>query len=194
MAHWSPGKFTSQEWRGILFGADIDLYVGDAASAYEHVKGLSHNLKESSFLFVQYVRALTAFVQGRAAIATLDGLPAALRRARLAEIRRLQRRLDREQMAWTTALAAILRAGSALAARDRSGAAAALRLAIERAQASEMALYAASAKHQLGLLLGGSEGAKLVGEAEDAMAARGIRAPARFAAMLVPGRWAPPEN
>jgi hypothetical protein len=194
MAHWSPGKFTSQEWRAILFGADIDLYVGDAASAYEHVKGLAHDLKESSFLFVQYVRALTAFVQGRAAIASLDGLPAALRRARLAEIRRLQRRLDREQMAWTTALAAILRAGSASAAGDRTGAAAALRLAIERAQASEMALYAASAQHQLGLLLGGSEGAKLVGEAEDAMTARGVRAPARFAAMLVPGRWAPPEN
>jgi hypothetical protein len=194
MAHWSPCKFSSQEWRAIVFGADIDLYVGDAASAYERVKGLSHHLKESSFLFVQYVRALTAFVQGRAAIASLDGLPAAVRRTRLAEVRRLQRRLDREQMAWTAALVAILRAGSARAVGDRSGAIAALRLAIERAEATEMALYAASARHQLGLLLGGSEGARLVGEAEDAMSAREVRAPARFAAMLVPGRWGPSDN
>jgi hypothetical protein len=33
-----------------------------------------------------------------------------------------------------------------------------------------------------------------MGEAEDAMAAREVRAPARFAAMLVPGRWKTSEN
>jgi hypothetical protein len=52
-----------------------------------------------------------------------------------------------------------------------------------------MAVYAAAARHQLGVLQGGDEGARLVQDAEDTMLARGIRAPARFAAMLVPGRW-----
>jgi hypothetical protein len=52
-----------------------------------------------------------------------------------------------------------------------------------------MAVFEASARLQLGLLLGGDQGAGLVHEAEDSMAARGVRAPARFAAVLVPGRW-----
>jgi hypothetical protein len=187
-AQWTQGKFSTQ-WRMTVFGTDLDLYVGDGAAAYERVKGLRDALRENFYLFVQYVRALTAFAQGRAAIASLDGLPVGLRRGRLAEIRRLERRLVREQMPWTAALAAILRAGGARARGDRAGAAAALGTAIERADATEMAVFAAAARHQLGLLQGGDEGARLVQEAEETMSARGVRAPARFAAMLVPGRW-----
>jgi hypothetical protein len=52
-----------------------------------------------------------------------------------------------------------------------------------------MALYAAGARHQLGLLLGKRGGAELVREAEERMGDQGIRDPARFASMLVPGVW-----
>jgi serine/threonine protein kinase len=187
-AQWTQGKFSTQ-WRLTIFGTELDLYIGDGAGAYERVRGLRGALRKNFYLFVQYVRALTAFTQGRAAIASLDGLPVGLRRGRLAEIRRLERRLEREQMPWTAALAAILRAGEAHARDDLAGAAAALGTAIERADATEMAVYAAAARHQLGVLQGGDDGARLVQDAEDTMHARGIRAPARFAAMLVPGRW-----
>jgi hypothetical protein len=50
-----------------------------------------------------------------------------------------------------------------------------------------MALHAAAARHELGLLVGGSEGATLVSNAAEAMTALGILAPARFAPMLAPG-------
>jgi hypothetical protein len=60
---------------------------------------------------------------------------------------------------------------------------------IQRAETADMSLYAAAARHQLGLALGGDEGARLVEEAAGAMAARGVRVPKRFAAMRVPGRW-----
>ena len=52
-----------------------------------------------------------------------------------------------------------------------------------------MAGYATAARHQLGTLLGGDEGAQLVARAEEAMRAQGVRVPRRFAATLVPGRW-----
>jgi hypothetical protein len=52
-----------------------------------------------------------------------------------------------------------------------------------------MAGYATACRHQLGVLLGGDEGAHLVARAEEAMKAQGVRAPARFAGTLVPGRW-----
>ena len=48
---------------------------------------------------------------------------------------------------------------------------------------------ARAARYQLGQLLGGDEGAVLVAEAEHAMKAEGVRAPARMAGFLLPGRW-----
>jgi hypothetical protein len=94
-------------------------------------------------------------------------------------------------MQWTAPLAAILSAGIASAEGNSSGAAASLRTAIELANDAAMAGYANAALHQLGLMLGGDEGADLVEKARDAMAAQGVRVPSRFASMLVPGRWAP---
>ena len=90
-------------------------------------------------------------------------------------------------MAWTAPLASILDAGVALATGHRARAEAALRAADASAAAANMAIHAAAARHELGLLVGGDEGTKLVRDAEEAMITRGIRAPARFAPMLVPG-------
>jgi hypothetical protein len=50
-----------------------------------------------------------------------------------------------------------------------------------------MALHAAAARHELGLLIGGEEGGALVREAEETMKTRGVVVPSRYAAMLVPG-------
>jgi hypothetical protein len=52
-----------------------------------------------------------------------------------------------------------------------------------------MAGYEVAVRHQLGLLLGGEDGAKMVLAAEDTMKAEGVRVPARFAATLGPGHW-----
>jgi hypothetical protein len=52
-----------------------------------------------------------------------------------------------------------------------------------------MPVYAEACRHQLGLLHGGDKGAELVQQARSAMSAQKIRAPERFAAMLVPGNW-----
>jgi hypothetical protein len=185
-AEWAEGK-SSATFRMTISEADLDLYVGDTAGAYARVKGLRRLLRKSFYTRLQYVRALTAYAQGRAAIVSSNGLPTGSRRDRLAEARRLQRRLERERMPWTNALAAILEAGCACATGEREAAAAALRSAIESAQAADMSVHGAAARHQLGLLLGRGEGASHVHEAEDAMHACGIRAPARFASMLVPG-------
>jgi hypothetical protein len=141
-------------------------------------------------LRIQHMRAQTLFLRGRCAIASLEAEPA-LRSERLTEARRLARRLHREGMAWTAPFAAILRAAVASAEGDRSAAIAELRAAVDFARTADMFGYARCASYQLGLLLGGNEGQKLVAEAERAMIAEGIRVPARFAATLVPGRWGP---
>jgi hypothetical protein len=120
-------------------------------------------------------------------VASIESNPS-LRDARLAEATRLARRLERERMGWTSLLASLLRAAIANARDDADAAVAALKLSLETARRAEMSMHGAAAAWQLGRLLGGDEGARLVVDAETAMNAEDIRAPARWAAMLVPGR------
>ena len=186
MAEWAQKKFSTPEWRATLSEAEVDLYVGDAAAAYARVRGLLHAMRRN-FLLAYFSRALAAFIHGRAAIASLQGLPPAVRRQRLREVRRMIRLVGEKRMPWTAPLASILEAGLAQARGDRGGAQSALRAAIASAEVADMAVHAAAARHELGLSIGGEEGATLVREAEEAMTTRGIRAPTRFAPVLVPG-------
>jgi serine/threonine protein kinase/tetratricopeptide (TPR) repeat protein len=187
-AKWSHGKFTIQDSQVMRSEVEVELYVGDGAKAYERLLRDEASHRKSLLFTVQYIRALTAFARGRAAIASIDSAPER-RAARLTEARRLARQLERERMGWTAPLAALVTAAAANASGDRESAASSLRRAIDLAQAADMALYAAAARYQLGALLGGEEGAGLVASAEEAMRAQDIRVPARFAAMLVPGHW-----
>jgi serine/threonine protein kinase len=191
IAQWSNTRYLLQHWHMMFGEAEIEIYVGDGARAYERVARDTVRLKKSLLLNVQHMRAQTAFVRGRAAIASLEAEPA-MRAARLAEIRRLARQLEGERMAWTAPFAAILTAGAANAEGDRAGAAASLRSAITLADAASMSGYATAARYQLGLLIGGDEGDEMVRRAEQALVAQNVRVPARFASTLVPGTWRSP--
>ncbi len=188
-AQWPRDKFLIQHWQVMRSDAEIELYAGDGSAAYERIEQEAEALKVSLLLNVQFLRALTAFVRGRAAVASAAAVAPPLRVTRLRTARRLVRQLEQERMPWTAALGALLRATVANAVGNRTAAKASLRAAIHLAQAADMQLYAAAGRYQLGLLLGGPEGKELVERAEDAMVAQEVRAPARFAAMLVPGRW-----
>jgi hypothetical protein len=184
MARWSRSGFFVQHWYAMLAEVDIDLYRGYGASAYERMERDSSALEKSLLLRLQTVRAMTRYLRGCCAIASLGAAP-----ARLREARRQARLLDRERMPWTAPLAAIVHACVANARGDSAQAVAWLRAAAESADAADMPLYAASARHRLGSRLGGDEGRVLVRGAFDAMTTRGVRVPERFAQMLVPGRW-----
>jgi serine/threonine protein kinase/tetratricopeptide (TPR) repeat protein len=188
MSLWPNDRYLLQHWHRLYGEAEIELYVGDGAKAYARVDRDTGPLKKSLLLAVQHMRAQTAFLRGRCAIASLQAEPS-MRDRRLAEARSIARRLQREGMGWTAPFAAILRAAIANAEGDRAGAIDALRSAIALATTANMDGYAIAARYQLGTLLEGDDGAALVADAEKAMSERGIRVPARFAATLVPGRW-----
>jgi serine/threonine protein kinase len=185
---WTQNKFLIQHWQVMRSEVEIELYAGDGAKAYERLERDEGALKKSLLLTVQFMRALTTFARGRAAVASIGTAPER-KGARLAEARRLARRLEREDMSWTAPLAALVTASAANASGDRPAARASLERAIALAQAADMALYAAAARFQLGRSLGRTEGAKLVERADDDMRAQAIQMPARFAAMLVPGTF-----
>jgi serine/threonine protein kinase len=193
IGQWSQTRYFLQHWHCMLGEAEIDLYVGDGQSAYARVERDTTPLKRSLLLRAQVVRATTNFLRGRCAIASHDAQPS-LASARLNEARRLARKLEGEGMVWTAPLAAILRAATARADGDGEGAATFLRSAIDLAERADMTGYATAARHQLGVLIGGDEGRLLLRNAGDAMASQGVRAPARFAALFVPGRWGTPPG
>jgi serine/threonine protein kinase len=186
MAVWSESAFFLQHYRAMLAEASIELYAGDGARAYDIVARAWPKLRRSLLMLTQYVRADALYLRARCAIADAAG-QGSHRAARIAEAARLARRLRTERMPWTEPLAAIVTAAVAHARGDRAATVAALRETISRAEAADMLLHAAAARLQLGKLLGGDEGGVLEREALEWMAAQQIVAPARFAAMLVPG-------
>ncbi len=189
VGQWAKTRFLVQHWQAMLWEAEIDLYAGDGARAWERLGRDARALRRSHMLSVQLIRAFTNFIRGRSAIASLETLAEADHGGRLTEARRSQRALAREGMPWVKPLAAVLSACIARVGGDAHGAEHALREAIELAEAAEMPLHAVAARHQLGLLLGGEPGHAMVHQAEDAMRVARVRVPARYAQMLAPGSW-----
>jgi eukaryotic-like serine/threonine-protein kinase len=189
LATWTQRGFHLQHWKAMVWGAQIELYVGDGARAYATLERGHRAYRRSMLGHAQALRATTAYIRGCAAVASaLDAAPD-VRRSRLTESRRMARRLEREGMPSIGPFASLVRAATANAGGDAAGARAALAEAIERATAADMSLHAACARRQLGCLIGGEEGDKLVAQADAAMQAEGVRAPTRMANMFVPGRW-----
>jgi hypothetical protein len=188
MERWSMSGFLVQHWKAMVWGAETELYAGEGARAREILDRDRRALGRSFLMHVQFLRVTTEFVRARALVAAPDVAPER-RPARIAEARRIARRLDREGIPWAAALSALAGAAAENAAGDRVAAIAALEAAIHRSIVADMALHAWAARHRLGLLLGGADGARRAREAEDAMSGQGIRVAARYAGMLLPGRW-----
>jgi hypothetical protein len=188
-AQWPRTKFLTQHWQIMRTEAEIEVYAGEGAKAYARLVQDERALKRSMLLNVQFIRCLTAFVRARAAVASIAAGDAAQRAARIAEASRLAQALEKEKMPWAAPLATIVAALTKNAAGAKAEALALLERAAVEADAAQMTLYAAAARHQRGLGLGGLEGGALRNAAEETMRAQDIKAPARFASMYVPGVW-----
>jgi hypothetical protein len=98
------------------------------------------------------------------------------------------RRIARENMAWATPYATLVRAGIARVRGDGDERVVAhLRAAIGEFEASEMKLHAMAAKDCLGRVARGDEASAARAEVEAWMRSQGVAEPARVVAMLAPG-------
>ncbi len=188
MQEWPKTGVLVQHWQSMLWESEVELYAGNGAAAWDRLQRDARDLRRSGMFSVQLIEILTHFVRGRSAVASA-GLAAAERERRLTAARRDQKNLEDEGIPWAAPLAAMLEASIARESGDSAGAQSALRRAIKAAEAAEMSLHAASSRRQLGVLLGGDDGATLVAEADEAMKVLGVRVPERYAQMLLPGRW-----
>jgi hypothetical protein len=184
---WPQGGFLTQHWRALIARVDIDLYEGSGAKANARIAREAAAIRKSYLTRSQYLRAVTDFARARSAVAASFEEPAS-KSAHLGQARRAARRLESEGLPWTLALASMANAALSNALGDRESAVDHLRAAITRAGDASMALHAAAARHRLAALLG-DDGLVVANAAAETMNAKGVRAPDRFAGMLLPGRW-----
>jgi hypothetical protein len=180
MGEWSQEGFHVQHMNRLFDEVQIGLYQGAGGAAWEQITAHWPALAHSHLLRVQQVRIFLLHLRARAALAAESAslLHAAERDAR---------RLRRERIAWAEALAQLVRAGVAMRRRDAGGARQLLADAAGRLEAAGLCLHAAAARRRLGELVSGSEGRRLVEQADAWMKGQNIRRPDRMAALLAPG-------
>lgn len=154
----------------------ILLYRGRGADAWELLRGSERALRDSGQLGIDFFARMFQNLRGQLALAVGQTRVAAA----------AARALARGHGRYCAPMAALLR-GLLQVRAGRPGAALPLLLAAEEGfAAAEMTLHAACARLRRGEVVGGERGARLQEEARAALAALGVRSPARMAAMLAP--------
>jgi hypothetical protein len=184
IARWSVRDFHLQHANALNSHVSIDLYLGDGRAALARLDAAWPQLDRSLLLRVQTMRAIFWSVRARAMIAATrqDG-----DHARLAQVERIARRLDREGVDYCQAEAIVLRAAIRHIQGDDAGAIPLLAEAEAIFGQADLAPNHHATRRARGLLLGGDEGAALIRAADEFNTGQGVRRPDRVANVFVPG-------
>jgi len=184
MARWSRQGYHLQHASALRARATVALYRGEAKAAWGMVRDEWPRYRRSLLPRVQWLRVQMTELRARCALAASDSSPNPGALLRGAE--RDARALKRERVNWASAHASLIRAGVVDRRGDRLGATALLHVAITGYDDSGMRLHACACRRSAGQLLAGEPGHALVTQADDALAAQGVRKPAAFAAVIAP--------
>jgi eukaryotic-like serine/threonine-protein kinase len=175
------GAFHMQHWYELRAIAEVGLYREQADRTLDVVDRMFPALFRSLITRIQIARAEALWLRARLLLSTTrSDAPALLR-----EVRRLARLLTREATPYARIWAA-LTGGGLYYRSDRDRSVTHLRTAVALADEDGLNIYSAVARRQLGIVVGGSEGAALVTDADAAMTALGVRSPAKMTAVIAP--------
>ncbi len=181
------GAFQLHDYYQLVSSGNIDLYLGDGAGAVARLTSAWPQLEASMLLRVQSVAIEANFLHARAALAAAhasssrSGKP-----AHLATARQCATRLEREQVAWSQALATLVRAGIAHADGDVVAAVPGYAAAEAQLAAAQMALHERSARMARAELIGGGEGAALAAAVAAWMREQTVADPAALSRVFAP--------
>ncbi len=182
---WSHEGFHLQHYTSMHALAQIELYTGDAEVAWKHIQGQWKALEQSMLLRIQVLRIEAMHLRARAALATAAGSNDKKYRLKLAE--NMAQRIAKENIAWATPFASLVRAGIAHREGESSKAVHLLSEAGENFDLADIDLYAAATRRRLGEILGSERGRQLIAEADAWMREQEIKNPAAMTRMLAPG-------
>jgi hypothetical protein len=178
LAEWPGRGFQLQHYNAVQSLTHCDLYTDKPDAALARVTAAAVPLRKSMLLSVQLIRLEIAMLRGVVALAQPDGAD---------EARRWARKMDKERMRWTGAVADLLRAGASVRQGQPEQAMAELRAALKVAEESDMHTHAALARMRLGGLLGGDEGSAMAATGRAALSNEGVAQPEAWARMWAPG-------
>jgi serine/threonine protein kinase len=182
---WPQEGFHLQHYTSLQALAQIELYTGDAEVALKHINGQWQELEQSMLLRFQGLRIDALHLKARATLAVAAASRNPDPYLKTASL--LARRIEKENMLWSTPIVSLIRAGVANLRDDPDICTALLSAAISGFEQADMCLYAAAARRRLGQALGGDRGRSLIGEADAWMEKQTIKNPTRLTQMLVPG-------
>jgi hypothetical protein len=149
-------------------------------------------MERSLLLRVQVLRANANWVRAKALLS--EATTATGNRGQLLDqAGRYARRLERESAEFPRVWALMVRAAIAVQRADQARAARLLRDAAAVATKYELGFVAAAARHRLGTLVGGDEGAAASARADEWMTREGIVNPDRMLEVAAPG-FGPPAS
>jgi hypothetical protein len=189
MARWTGEGFHAQHSWELYARGEVELYAGRGLDAWTYVTDRWPALRRSLLLRVEGARLESLYLRARASIAAAAdvGVTPSSRAARLREAARDARRLARERPRWAGAAAHVIQAGVLASRQQRDRGADHLLQAARIFRAADMPLHASAVTRRHGELQGGPDGQRRMDQADQWMAARAIRSPARMAALLAPG-------
>jgi hypothetical protein len=184
MQLWTRRGFLVQHHNALLAETYMDLYCGHPREALKRIQEHWPLYGRSLLNRVQEVRIDITQSRGRSALAAaaVADDPGPLLKSALADARRL----ERDKMPWSMALAKLIVAGVTAIAGDTNRAAAQLKTAANHLRDVDMQLFASVASRRRGEIIGGQEGKTLVDESVAWMKGQKIRQPDRFADMVLP--------
>lgn len=178
MRQWSHASIHLQHFHADAARTQIDLYSGRPQLALERMVTRWPAFKGAYFFRIQSIYLEALMLRAKAGLAC--GGPA------LSDVARCIRLMRRENMAWCNPIADLLDA-ALKRTRGQQDVSELLRAAANGFDECSMQVWAAVARHRLGQLVGGSDGATLIDDALALLRSEGVRAPTRVVDFYAPG-------
>jgi hypothetical protein len=196
LGNWTSAGdvFLFQHYHGLVRRAEIALWRNEPREAQSLLASTARRIRHSLLLRVKFSSNEYDYLNARVALAcAAQALPRSERGRLLRRASSLARRLDASSLPLGLSYALMIRAAMAGLRDQKAESITLLRQALARLKRSRTMGYFNVAKRHLGVVLGGEEGTTLVTEADLWLSRQGIKEPARFAAMMLPG-WAHPDS
>jgi eukaryotic-like serine/threonine-protein kinase len=187
LQEWSRQGFYLQHFFSLVAQTEISLYCGDYRNGWDLLNAQWSELERSLILNIQVLNIESLHLRARSTLAAATVMLDSNRLLKTAE--RIVAQIEREQMLYGNAFAALIRAGIAATRAKQREAIELLIKAEHDFEQADMALYAIAARRRRGELLGGSVGDELVRIADEWMRAQNIKNPSSMANMLAPGKY-----
>jgi hypothetical protein len=182
-APWHPLERGAhlQHYLALEAEGELALYLGRAETLVPSLAQRIGALRRALLLRIRLIRVLVGWLHARTLLASAG------RGSDLRPVMRLARQLAGERVGYASVYAGLVQAALAFQGGDPSTAVARLREAVTSADRHSMANCAAAARHRLGRLVGGSEGAALRDEALAWAEQERIIRPERYFELVAPG-------